>query len=59
MTIEKYGYNIEMICDLCDTGMGDVYSADDFDVLIKDAKEQGWKMRRSGNSWEHICPDCK
>lgn len=59
MSIEKYGFEREITCDVCGDGFGETYSADDFDVMIKDAKEAGWKFRKEEGVWSHYCPACQ
>jgi len=31
---------------------------DDFHAFIADLKEEGWKIRKNGDDWDHVCPDC-
>lgn len=59
MSIEKYGFAREMVCDICQSGFGTTYPADDFDIMIKDAKEAGWIIRKEDGWWEHFCDSCK
>lgn len=30
----------------------------DFQESWTEAKAKGWVARKSGNDWQHICPDC-
>lgn len=32
---------------------------DDFRAFIAEIKAAGWKIRKDGDDWEHICPDCQ
>jgi hypothetical protein len=58
--IERGGGNIEMLCDECgDPLRGRVYDSDDFDILIADAKAEGWRITKEDREWVHYCPDCR
>lgn len=62
MTINRYGGDLTAECDDCgdtlsasELGMDDPESFEEF----KDAlKEDGWIIKRVGDSWAHTCPDC-
>lgn len=58
MSIEKYGYKREVTCDGCGHGFGKSFDADDFDVMIDEAKKAGWKIRKEDEGWAHYCPSC-
>lgn len=54
-----------MSCDDCDeplrkssTGKEIWHDHDDFDILVADAKEEGWALTKNKGKWEHICFDC-
>lgn len=32
---------------------------DDFRAFVEQIKEEGWKVRKDGEDWLHICPDCQ
>lgn len=58
--IERQGLRIEQSCDGCGTpGPSGVQAADDFDVVIADAKQAGWLVTREHSQWRHYCPDCR
>lgn len=56
--IEKYGFHREMVCDSCHDGFGTTYSADDFEIMVRDAKEAGWKIVKENAWWFHYCNVC-
>ena len=65
--LERDAGQTEMHCDGtgCDevlarsTGKGSVYSHDEFDVMVDDAKNAGWVIRHRQGQWRHYCsPDC-
>ncbi len=56
--IERDGTDLELMCDQCLTPFDGVYDAADFNVMITDAKEAGWRVVIGTRGFEHICPDC-
>lgn len=57
--IERQAGQVEMICDECLDPFGGAYDADDFTILIADARAMGWKVQKTGKGeWQHTCPDC-
>jgi Fe2+ or Zn2+ uptake regulation protein len=62
MTIERVasfftGFNIE--CDVCGKIQYLDFDHDEFQKAVDSAKSLGWKIRKVGDEWKHICPDCK
>ena len=31
----------------------------EFREFIADLKSEGWKIKKDGDEWQHICPDCQ
>jgi hypothetical protein len=31
---------------------------EDFRAFVEELKAEGWKIRKEGDTWEHICPEC-
>lgn len=31
----------------------------EFRAFVDDLKRQGWCIRRDGEEWQHVCPDCQ
>lgn len=64
MSIERSKGKIGMNCDSCgdelkrnDTQV--LHDKDDFDILIADARDEGWDITKTKSGvWEHTCPDC-
>lgn len=56
MTIEKSAHDeFEVSCDHCsfiDTFIGE------FMEVIGKMKDEGWKVFKLGDDWDHSCPDC-
>ena len=45
-----------MHCDFCSDY--EEFDTEDFQQMITDAKELGWKMLKVDNEWAHKCPSC-
>jgi len=55
--IEREGNDIQLTCDYkggCKAAT-DVYNKQDFNVMIKDAKADGWKIYPVNGEWRHFC----
>lgn len=48
--------NSTFVCDDC----GDELpcAGTDFYPALEEAKDNGWRARREGGDWLHLCPDC-
>lgn len=57
MLLREYG-KIAFACDKC-SDETKAFDSEDFDILRDWARERGWKTVKSGNEWEHYCPDCQ
>lgn len=57
--IEKITEGVwEINCDSCSAGAIEI-EADDFNAMIRELKEQGWRIfKNSTDNWCHACPDC-
>jgi hypothetical protein len=55
--IERHAGRMQLVC-ACGLAHRRVYEADEFDVMISDAKDEGWKVSKADGQWEHTCPDC-
>ena len=67
MTINRDSGEVEMQCDGfdqktkkdCAEILEGIYDADDFYVMIEEAKSAGWRMGKDKNGeWYHLCPSC-
>ncbi len=54
--IERAYGKISLICDKCEAEETPAQDSEDFDILIDDAKEAGWRIVKEGGIWMHICP---
>ena len=52
-----YGNEQFLECEECPETT-DSYDRDEFDEMIRAAKEAGWSIQQEGSSWTHKCPDC-
>lgn len=58
MTIERSASRIQISCDSCPAST-DTYDADDFQIMMTDARAQGWTAAKISGEWQNECPDCK
>jgi hypothetical protein len=59
MTIERHSSRQHITCDSCPAAQAQTYDADDFQVMTTDARADGWQFVKTGQGWEHHCPDCR
>lgn len=55
MIIYEYGVQ-KIVCDDCDTK--EHLIADDFNMEVQIAKDDGWKITKPEGQWHHVCPEC-
>ncbi|MCK9220937.1 MAG: hypothetical protein M0P47_12940 [Bacteroidales bacterium] len=49
--------DFDVYCDFCD--FCDSFDVDDnWDELMNEMKEDGWKSKKVEEEWKHMCPDC-
>lgn len=58
MTLLREDHQVELVCDACDEAWPVVYAAEDFEILLTDAKAAGWQTSRIEGEWRHRCPGC-
>lgn len=60
MSIIRHGNKMQLECDSCNETQHKDYHRDDFDVMISDAKQAGWRVyKEDDGTWSHICDDCR
>lgn len=47
MSIARHGERLQICCDTCPASYPNKYSAEDFGVMIADAKTAGWIVRKA------------
>lgn len=47
MSIERHKNQLQVCCDTCPAGYPNTYAAEDFDVMISDARTAGWRISRA------------
>ena len=59
--IERLGNKVEMICDECGVSSVGPFQKADFDVMIAQAKEDGWDIYKDDidGEWMHTCANCQ
>ena len=55
--IEQHSGQQQLVCD-CGFSQRLSYAGDEFDVMIADAKDDGWKIQKVSGEWTHTCPTC-
>lgn len=55
--IERHAGRQQLVCD-CGFAQRRSYEADEFDVMIADAKAEGWAIQKVAGDWTHTCPAC-
>jgi hypothetical protein len=56
--IERHAGQQQLVCD-CGFAQRRSYAGDEFDVMIADAKADGWAIQKVAGEWTHACPDCR
>lgn len=57
--IERHSGRVELRCDDCGDGAGRSFDKGDFDIMIQQAKDEGWRIFKEGSEWRHHCADCR
>lgn len=58
MTLLREDGQVELVCDVCDEAWPETHDAEDFEILLADAKADGWRASRIEGEWRHRCPAC-
>lgn len=55
--IERHSGRMQIVCD-CGFSQSRSYEADEFDVMVSDARREGFVIVRVAGEWTHTCQDC-
>lgn len=55
--IERHAGQQQLVC-ACGFAQRRSYERDEFDVMIADARAEGWSITKSAGEWQHDCPSC-
>lgn len=55
--IERHSGRQQLVCD-CGAAQRRTYAGDEFDIMIADAKAEGWAIQKAAGEWTHTCPAC-
>ncbi|RUV69675.1 MAG: hypothetical protein EOR26_05225 [Mesorhizobium sp.] len=55
--IEKHSGLQQIVCE-CGISQRRTYQADEFDVMISDARSEGFVIAKVAGEWQHTCQDC-
>lgn len=53
---ERFDGPIRFVCDDC--GDVDETHCENFNGALAKVKSHDWKVRKDGDEWTHLCPDC-
>lgn len=57
MAIEKHAGLQQIVCE-CGASQRGTYQADEFDVMVSDARGEGFVIAKVAGEWTHTCQDC-
>jgi hypothetical protein len=57
MSIERHAGKRQIVCE-CGVSQPRCYARDEFDVMVADAKGDGWAIEKRAGEWVHHCPAC-
>ena len=55
--IEKHSGLQQIVCE-CGFAQSRTYEADEFDVMVADARREGFVITKSAGEWTHTCDTC-
>ena len=55
--IQKYKGTMELVCDKCGDNRKP-YDDEEFNLMIAEAKADGWSISRQDGHWTHECATC-
>lgn len=58
MSIEFNNYKQEGVINCDECGESEEYFAEDFYDFIAIAKNQGWRIKKVNDEWQHFCENC-
>ncbi|RUV71010.1 MAG: hypothetical protein EOR30_19000 [Mesorhizobium sp.] len=55
--IERHAGQQQIVCE-CGAAQRRTYQADEFDVMVSDARAEGFVIAKVSGEWTHTCQDC-
>lgn len=55
--IEKHAGQQQIVCE-CGASQTRTYQADEFDVMVSDARREDFVITKVAGEWQHTCQDC-
>jgi hypothetical protein len=55
--IERHAGRMQIVCE-CGHAQRGTYARDEFDVMISDARAEGFVIGKIAGEWVHTCADC-
>jgi hypothetical protein len=57
--IEREAGQMQLVCDATSVRHPRSYDHDDFEVMIEDAKSDGWIVKIEKGDWKHYSPESR
>jgi len=55
--IERHSGQMQIVCE-CGASQRRTYQVDEFDVMVSDARSEGFVITKVAGEWQHACQDC-
>lgn len=55
--IERHAGQMQIVCE-CGASQRRTYAPDEFDVMVSDARAEGFVIVRIAGEWQHTCEAC-
>lgn len=55
--IERHAGLMQIVC-ACGASQRRTYQTDEFDVMVSDARAEGFVIAKVAGEWQHTCQDC-
>ncbi len=55
--IERHSGQMQIVCE-CGNAQRRIYEADEFDIMVSDARAEGFVIAKVAGEWQHTCQDC-
>lgn len=56
MSVQRDGQVVQLVCDGCGTESD---TSTDFHDLVREVKDEGWKVVQRDGKWAHFCETCE
>lgn len=56
--IERHSGKVQILCGECGYAQHRTYEPDEFDVMVSDARDEGFVITKVAGEWQHTCEPC-